>query len=44
MIPFPKWPQFEQDEQDAALRVLKSGNVNYWTGDEGKQFESELKM
>ena len=42
MIPFPKWPQFEQDEQDAALRVLKSGNVNYWTGDEGKQFESEF--
>lgn len=40
--PFPPWPNFEEDEREAALRVLKSGKVNYWTGDEGRHFESEL--
>lgn len=27
---------------DAAAQVLRSGRVNYWTGDEGKQFEAEF--
>jgi dTDP-4-amino-4,6-dideoxygalactose transaminase len=35
------WPYFEQDEVDAAVRVLASGKVNYWTGNEGKEFEKE---
>jgi len=38
----PGWPHFEADEIEAAVRVLQSGKVNYWTGDEGQQFESEL--
>jgi dTDP-4-amino-4,6-dideoxygalactose transaminase len=37
-----KWPYFSQSAIDAAVRVLQSGNVNYWTGDEGRLFESEF--
>ena len=40
--PFAPWPSFSQDEIDAVTRVLKSGRVNYWTGDEGRQFEAEF--
>ena len=36
------WPFFADDEIDAAVQVLRSGNVNYWTGREGKLFESEF--
>jgi dTDP-4-amino-4,6-dideoxygalactose transaminase len=37
-----KWPVFDGDEIDAARRTLESGRVNYWTGDEGRSFESEF--
>lgn len=40
--PFLPWPSFSNDEIQAAKHVLESGKVNYWTGDEGKQFESEF--
>ena len=33
------WPYFEADEIEAAASTLKSGKVNYWTGELGKQFE-----
>lgn len=36
------WPYFAPDEIEAATRVLQSGKVNYWTGDEGRQFEREF--
>lgn len=36
------WPQFEPDEVEAATRVLRSGKVNYWTGQEGREFEREF--
>jgi dTDP-4-amino-4,6-dideoxygalactose transaminase len=39
---FAPWPKFETDEIEAAVRVLQSGKVNYWTGDEGRQFEKEF--
>jgi dTDP-4-amino-4,6-dideoxygalactose transaminase len=39
---FAAWPFFARDEIAAAARVLKSGWVNYWTGEEGKQFENEF--
>src|SRR5215472_9341841 len=39
---FPPWPYFEQDEIEAAASVLRSGRVNYWTGDEGRMFEREF--
>lgn len=36
------WPHFEEDEIEAAVRVLRSGKVNYWTGEEGRWFEKEF--
>src|ERR1700686_5427322 len=38
---FAPWPYFAADEIDAAVRVLRSGKVNYWTGEEGRLFEAE---
>lgn len=38
----PGWPHSEPDEIEAAVRVLESGKINYWTGDEGRQFEKEF--
>ncbi|GIV17130.1 MAG: pilin glycosylation aminotransferase PglC [Armatimonadota bacterium] len=39
---FAPWPRFEEDEIEAAVRVLSSGKVNYWTGEEGRLFEKEF--
>ena len=36
------WPSYTEEEQQAVARVLQSGRVNYWTGDEGRQFEREF--
>jgi len=36
------WPHFEADEIEAVRNVLQSGKINYWTGDEGRQFEKEF--
>ncbi len=35
------WPFFEEDELNAVQRVLQSGRINYWTGEEGRKFEAE---
>jgi dTDP-4-amino-4,6-dideoxygalactose transaminase len=40
--PFAPWPNFELDEIQAAAAVLRSGKVNYWTGEEGRLFEREF--
>ena len=40
--PLPPWPHFAADELEAAAAVLRSGKVNYWTGDQGRQFEREF--
>jgi dTDP-4-amino-4,6-dideoxygalactose transaminase len=40
--PFAPWPHFEPDEIEAATHALRSGKVNYWTGDEGRRFEEEF--
>jgi len=40
--PFPRWPQFDAEEIEAVSAVLRSGMVNYWTGDEGRLFEAEF--
>lgn len=37
--PLPPWPYFASDEIEAAAAVLRSGKVNYWTGDAGRQLE-----
>jgi hypothetical protein len=39
--PLAPWPSYPQDEIDAAVRVLASGKVNYWTGEEARMFERE---
>ena len=39
---FAPWPHFQQPELDAANAVLRSGKVNYWTGEEGRRFEREF--
>jgi dTDP-4-amino-4,6-dideoxygalactose transaminase len=35
------WPHFEAEQIDAATRVLASGKVNTWTGNETTTFEQE---
>ena len=39
---FTPWPQYSPEEVDAVANVLASNKVNYWTGQEGKAFESEF--
>lgn len=40
LTPAP-WPVYAKDERAAADAVLASGQVNYWTGEEGRLFERE---
>jgi dTDP-4-amino-4,6-dideoxygalactose transaminase len=40
--PFPPWPSYTQEEADAVSRVLLSNKVNYWTGQECREFEQEF--
>lgn len=41
-LPVPPWPRFGPDEIAATTEVLSSGRVSYWTGDQGRRFESEF--
>jgi dTDP-4-amino-4,6-dideoxygalactose transaminase len=36
------WPSFDHDYIVAVSRILKSGKVNYWTGEECRKFEKEF--
>ncbi len=38
---FAPWPAYTEDEVAAVARVMRSGKVNYWTGEEARAFESE---
>jgi hypothetical protein len=40
--PFPRWPEFDEEMIDVATAVLRSGKVNYWTGDQTRTFEREF--
>ena len=40
--PLPPWPHYDEDQVEAATRVLRSGKVNQWTGDECRRFEDEF--
>jgi len=40
--PFAPWPVFAADEIEAAAAVLRSGRVNYWTGEQAQEFEREF--
>ncbi len=39
---FSPWPFFDDSQVDKVRSVLTSGKVNYWTGVEGRAFESEF--
>ena len=39
---FSPWPSFSVDEIDAVRKVLLSNKVNYWTGNECREFEKEF--
>jgi dTDP-4-amino-4,6-dideoxygalactose transaminase len=41
-LPFSPWPYFASDDIEAVTSVLRSGRVNYWTGTEGREFETEF--
>ncbi|MER1967990.1 DegT/DnrJ/EryC1/StrS aminotransferase family protein [Castellaniella sp. GW247-6E4] len=40
--PFPPWPSFTPEEADAVRDVVLSNRVNYWTGQECREFEREF--
>lgn len=40
--PLAPWPNYTQEEADAVQKVLLSNQVNYWTGNEGHNFETEF--
>ena len=39
---FEPWPSFTQAEADAVSKILLSNKVNYWTGQECREFEKEF--
>ncbi|EAQ65686.1 pilin glycosylation protein [Marinomonas sp. MED121] len=41
---FSSWPNFTAKEAEAVSKVLLSNKVNYWTGEEGRKFESEFSQ
>ncbi|WNF45429.1 DegT/DnrJ/EryC1/StrS aminotransferase family protein [Pseudomonas sp. SG20056] len=40
--PFSPWPSFSDHEADAVRAVILSNKVNYWTGQECREFEKEF--
>ncbi len=38
----PSWPVYVPEEIAAVEGVLRSGRVNYWSGEEGRSFEQEF--
>ncbi len=40
--PMSPWPYYDEEMIEATQRVLRSGKVNYWTGQEGRRFEAEF--
>lgn len=41
-LPFSPWPSYTCEEADVISNVLLSNKVNYWTGTECRDFESEF--
>ena len=42
--PFSPWPSFTEDEANSIRNVLLSNKVNYWTGNECRNFEKEFAV
>ena len=41
---FSSWPSFTSEEADSVRNVLLSNKVNYWTGNECREFEKEFAV
>jgi dTDP-4-amino-4,6-dideoxygalactose transaminase len=41
---FPPWPSYSSEEANAVSAVLLSNRVNYWTGQECREFENEFAV
>lgn len=41
---FSPWPSFTDEEAEAARKVILSNKVNYWTGQECREFEKEFAV
>jgi len=39
---FSSWPSYTKEEADAVYKVTLSNKVNYWTGNECREFEKEF--
>lgn len=42
--PFAPWPSFTEEEATAVRNVILSNKVNYWTGQECREFEKEFAV
>lgn len=42
--PFSSWPSFTEEEANAVRDVVLSNKVNYWTGQECREFEKEFAV
>jgi dTDP-4-amino-4,6-dideoxygalactose transaminase len=40
--PFPRWPYVPEEDIALVSEILRSGKINYWTGDAGRQFEKDF--
>lgn len=40
--PFSPWPSYTREEIDSVVTVLASNRVNYWTGDQCREFETRF--
>lgn len=38
----PQWSNYDDEQIEAAVRVLQSANTNYWSGTECQEFEAEF--
>ena len=36
------WPYIDSDAVSSLVKIIESGNWNYWVGDEGRLFEREF--
>jgi dTDP-4-amino-4,6-dideoxygalactose transaminase len=41
-LPLNPWPSFTEEEANRVSEILLSNKVNYWTGQEGREFEVEF--
>ena len=42
-IKFSSWPKYSVEEQKEVSKIIRSGKVNYWTGNNCTNFEINFK-